>query len=204
MRSGHSVKPRSGSHVNRARKSVAPKRRSVSRPRVSPLARADPRYETNGGWKVHLTVGKHAYGSRVAAIKRWLKRYFSDFGPNAWKHLDGGDRHQKDFTIYLGSYATMVQFVAKLEASAVCRNLDQSNAGSADRIIGSTGRCAARFDPRGVIAGRGWRYGWQGIPFKEQDAIKRLAGVQPQRLASFRKSELRQMFGDYFLPEGVE
>src|SRR5262245_59116970 len=112
----------------------------------------------------------------------------------AWKHLNGGDKHAKDFTVYLGSYATMTRFVDRLESSQVSGSLGPSNAGSADRLVGSTSKCAARFDPRGNIAGRDWSYGWQGIPFKEQDVIRRLGRARPEPLAQGRKEELRQLF----------
>jgi hypothetical protein len=166
--------------------------------------RYDSRYENDGGWKVHLTVGAEAYERRVAAIKRWLRAYFGENGRKAWKHLNGGDKHAKDFTVYLGSYSTMISFVDRLESSQICGDLGPSNAGAADRVVGLTGKCAARFDPRGNTAGRDWFYGWHGIPFKEQDAIRRLGKAPPEPLADVRKEELRQLFGEYFLPDGVE
>lgn len=166
--------------------------------------RADARYETDGGWKVHLTVGPDSYERKVMAIKRWLEGHLSDHPANVWKNLHGGDRHEKDFTVYLGSYATMVEFVKALEASAVYEHLEASNAGSADRRIGLSDKCGARFDPRGVCAGRDWERGWNGIPFTQQDVVRKIGGAKPGPLAEVRKIELRQLFGEYFLPEGVD
>jgi hypothetical protein len=99
---------------------------------------ADRRYQVDGGWKVHLTIGPDSYERRMTAVKRWLRKTFQ----GSWKHLDGGDQHEKNFTIYLGSYATMMSFVNRLEADPIIRQLDASKAGSADRLVGNTGKSA--------------------------------------------------------------
>jgi len=170
---------------------------------VSPL-KPDPEYKENGGWKVHLTIGPDSYKQRVAAVKRWMRRNFEGEEGVDWKHLDGGDPHEKDFTVYLGSYATMMSFVRRLENDPIVQQLDACNAGSAERIVGDTGRAGARFDPRGRRAGQDWLYGWNGIPFAFEDSRKVLRKESPARAADRPKALLREMFGDYFLPEGIE
>jgi hypothetical protein len=51
-----------------------------------------------------------------------------------WKHLLGGDQHKKDFTVYLGSYATMMVFVNNLENDPIVKQLSDFNGGSADTL----------------------------------------------------------------------
>ena len=177
----------------------------------------DKRFEIDGGWKVHLTIEPDSYQRKAAAIRRWLKRVFAGQRSNIWKHLqEDGTKYQKDFTIYLGSYATMLAFVDFVEASSVLQHVDASKAGTSDRIVGKSGKCAARFDPRGKTAGHlQWFYGWEGTPFEDSDkrAEVRISGPALSRpvsresmeaIAIRPKTMLRQMFGDYFLPEGVD
>jgi hypothetical protein len=103
-------------------------------------------------------------------MKRWLDAYFEGYPNFVWKHECGGERFEKDFTIYLGSYGTMVHFVADLEFSDISRHLDTSASGESDRIVGSSGKCGARFDPRGATGRSDWVYGSRGIPFKQKEA----------------------------------
>lgn len=166
--------------------------------------RSDPEYRVNGGWKVHLTIGPNSYKQRASAVKRWLSRNIGGTKHGDWKYLEGGDRHEKDFTVYLGSYETMIAFVNALEKDPIVEQLDASKAGSADRIVGDSGKVGARFDPRGK-AGLGWAYGWNGIPFELEDSRLVLGRTRSAQDAAERpKAVLRTMYGDYFLPEGVD
>jgi hypothetical protein len=122
-----------------------------------------------------------------------------------WKYLKGGDRHKKDFTVYLGSYETMIAFVNALEKDPIVEQLDASNAGSADRIVGDSGKVGARFDPQGKKAGQLWSYGWNGIPFRLEDwRFARAHTRSAQDAAERPKAVLKAMYRDYFLPEGID
>jgi len=150
---------------------------------------------------VHFSVGPESYQERTAKIKSWLKSHYRGGG----KFRNGGEKHEKDFTIYLGSYATMMAFVRFVEDDPIVLLLDPSNAGPTDRIVGATGKIGARFDPRGSETRReSWFYGYDGVPFTLEDQRASLARRKSRReLAEDRKTVLRQRFGDYFLPEGV-
>lgn len=166
--------------------------------------RPDPEYRTNGGWKVHLTIGPELYEQRASAVRLWLSQNVEGTESVDWKHLEGGDQHEKDFTVYLGSYATMIAFVNALEKDPIVGQLDASKAGSGDRIVGESGKVAARFDPNGQKAGPGWGNGWNGIPFASKDFRMFLATKRPQDAAKRPRSVLKAMFRDYFLPEGID
>ena len=167
--------------------------------------RPDPEYRISGGWKVHLTIGTDSYEQRASAVKRWLSSTIDGTVHVDWKHLEGGDLHEKDFTVYLGSYETMIAFVNALEKDPIVEQLDAFNGGSADRIVGYSGKVGARFDPRGEKAGWAWVYGWNGIPFAYEDARLVLTGKRSRRDAAERpRAVLKAMFGDYFLPEGID
>jgi hypothetical protein len=125
--------------------------------------RPDPEYRTNGGWKVHLTIGPNLYEERAATVNRWLSRNLEGTEGVDWKHCQGGTPHEKDFTVYLGSYENMIAFVTVLEQDAIVEQLDSFNGGPTDRIMGDSGKVGARFDPRGARAGQDWFYGWNGI-----------------------------------------
>jgi hypothetical protein len=164
---------------------------------------ADARYAEDGGWKVHLTVGPELYAQRSAKVGSWLRTKFAGQPSKVWKNLGGGDQNEKDFTIYLGSYATMMAFVDELERSDVIQQLDVSNVPGHDRPVGTTGKCSARFDPR-TPADWQWYYGSNGIPFTEEDVKKRLRRIPDAEIVRPRKAALRSRYGDYFLPAGVE
>jgi hypothetical protein len=166
--------------------------------------RPDPEYRTSGGWKVHLTIGPNSYEQRASAVKRWLARNIEGTEHVDWKHLEGGDLHEKDFTVYLGSYVTMIAFVNALEKDPIVEQLDDFNGPSSDRIVGDSGKVGARFDPRGERAGWDWVYGWNGIPFRLQDKRLVLAGKSGQDAAERPRAVLKDMFGDYFLPVGID
>ena len=122
-----------------------------------------------------------------------------------WKHLEGGTQHQEDFTVYLGSYETMNAFVTLLEHDPIVEQLDSFAGGPKDRIVGESGKIGARFDPRGERAGWNWVYGWGGIPYEPEDAKLVLYGkCSGQDAAKRPRAFLRTMFGDYFLPAGIE
>ena len=169
--------------------------------------RPDPEHCTNGGWKVHLTIGPNSgpnsYKRRVSAVDRWLSRNIERTKcPEDWKYLKGGDQYEKDFTVYLGSYETMIAFVNALEKDPIVKQLDASNAGPADRIVGASGKVSARFDPQGKEGGK-WTYGWNGIPFALQDW--RLTLTRPAQEAAERsRAALKAIYGDYFLPESID
>lgn len=160
--------------------------------------RADPEYSRKEGWKLHLTIGPVAYDQRARAVFGWLDKNFSS--RRYWKHLSGGDRHEKDFTIYLGSYATMMSVVRRLENDPTIQQLDACNAGSADRIVGDTGKIGARFTTNGFqIKGK------NGIPVADDDVSAVLTRGEALNMAIERsKASLRKKFGDYFLPMGIE
>jgi hypothetical protein len=176
----------------------------------------DPEYETGGGWKVHLTIEPVSYQQKVATVEDWLEAIFkskwrANFlwnadGVNVAKHLEGGEKHHKDFTIYLGSYATLMSFVRRFEDDPIVQQVDACKAGPADRIVGSTGKVGARFDPRGSRAGSQWVQGWNGVPFKPVEDTRKVFSKMESyaQVAERRKSLLRETFGDYFLPEHVE
>ena len=166
--------------------------------------RPDPEYRTDGGWKVHLTISPHSYQQRATSVRRWLSRNFNGTEGMDWKHLLGGDQHKKDFTVYLGSYATMMVFVNNLENDSIVKQLSDFNGGSADRIVGHTGKHGARFDPCDR-AGRVWLYGWNGIPFALEGARLVMGGKRSREDAAERpRMALRAIFGDYFLPRGID
>jgi hypothetical protein len=122
-----------------------------------------------------------------------------------WKYLTEGEPHEKDFTVYLGSYTTIIAFVNALENDPTIEQLDTSKAGSADRIVGDSGKIGARFDPRGQKAGRLWTKGWDGIPFEPMKDFHLIeAGKRPQDVTKRPRSVLKAMFGDYFLPQGID
>jgi hypothetical protein len=175
-----------------------------------PPIKPDPEYST-GGWKVHLTIGPDLYEQRVSAVKLWLKQNVEGTCPRDWKYRTGGDRHEKDFTVYLGSYATMIAFVNALENDPIVHQLDTPKTAS-DRIVGKSGKVGARFDPYG--RGKGWRgdwtYGWNGIPFQVKDKILAMEGTRTGNKTSWQDAAkrsspvLKAMYGDYFLPEGID
>ena len=172
-----------------------------SRSRMAAPFTNDPQSKTHGGWKVHLSIGPESYDERATKVERWLRRNYR----GEWKALDGGDMHEKDFTIYLGSYDTMMGFVGLFERSRIVGSIDSCKASTADRIVGSTGKCGARFDPRGSGTREVWYYGHDGVPFTLDD--KRAARAKrksPTELAAGRKNLLREQFGDYFLPPGAD
>jgi len=184
---------------SKSRKNLTQSRRNRFKP--------DPEYHEIGGWKVHLTVGPALYNRRTLTVKRWLRKNFEGEERFEWKHLEGGDKHQKDFTIYLGSHATLTSFVSHLESDPIVEQLDASNAGSSDRIVGSTGKVSARFDPRGRKAGSEWFYGRNGISFPLEDQLKVLARKNTQAWADAEehaKAVLREIFGDYFMPKDID
>jgi hypothetical protein len=150
------------------------------------------------GWKIHLTIGPIAYEKRVKDISDWLHKNFRF--DRDWKHLEGGDKHEKDFTIYLGSYATMMYVVQRLENDPIIKQLDVSNAGPADRIVGESGKIGARFTTNDLRI-----KGLDGIPVADKDAAAVL--IRGKALATAiqcSKASLRKRFGDYFLPLAVE
>jgi hypothetical protein len=132
-------------------------------------------------------------------MKDWLQKNFK----GSWKHLNGGDQHEKDFTIYLGSFATMMSFVRRLDNAPIVNQLDACNAGPEDRIVGDSGKLGARFDTKGTKERKGSfpLYGSNGVPI----ADRYWHMVLSDRKRAIRLSEelLRENFGDYFCPSEV-
>jgi len=190
-------------HVEGGFNAAAPAERGSAMTQMTTFL-ADARYAEDGGWKVHLTIGPELYEERSAKVGRWMEAKFAGQPSYVWKNREGGDEHEKDFTIYLGSYATMMAFVEELERSKIIEQLDASNVPSHDRVVGKTGKCSARFDPRGKLAGRDWFYGSNGVPFTKEDVMKRLRHVPDAEIVKPRKAALLAQFGDYFLPAGTE
>jgi len=98
-----------------------------------PPMETDPEYKKQGGWKIHLTIGPASYEQKAAEVKDWLQNNFR-ISWN-WKHLCGGDKHEKDFTIYLGSFPTMMDFVQRLNQDPVILQVDASNAGAVSQVV---------------------------------------------------------------------
>jgi len=178
----------------------------------------DPQHREQGGWKIHLTIGPKSYEQRITLVKNWLKKNFKALGRvevcsgggeshGSWKHLCGGDQHEKDFTIYLGSYATMLKFVRRIEGDPIVEQLDPCKAGT-DRIVGDSGKLGARFDPK---QDEGRFRGLSGMPFTLEEARLVASGKTPLERSTNRteaikrsKARLREKFADYFLPEAIE
>jgi hypothetical protein len=123
-----------------------------------------------------------------------------------WKHLDGGTKHEKDFTIHLGSYATMTAFVTMLEQDPIVQQLDRFNGGTEDRCVGDSRKVGARFAPTDKGTGSNWAYGWNGIPFAVPEDARQIfsRNCSRQEAADRPRAFLKAMFGDYFLPAGIE
>jgi len=175
------------------------------------MLKPDPEYRTCGGWKVHLTIGPTSYTERVAAVKGWLERNLDGIKGLDWKHGDGGDQHEKDFTVYLGSYATMTAFVVLLEQDPTSDQLDLFNGGNIDRIVGTSGKFGARFDLqeakvdlRGAKLVDKWHKGWDGIPFTVEDVHRVWGGKSGQDAAQRPRVFLKTLYGSYFLPEDID
>ena len=137
-------------------------------------------------------------------MKTWLQKDCR----GDWKHLSGGDKHVKDFTIYLGSYSSMMAFVCRLESDPIIQRLDLSTVGDSGRIVGVTNKVSARFDIQGKGFGD-WTYGWNGIPFTPEDVTESWSETgkeaeNKQRAASRPRRFLKRLFGDYFLPESAD
>jgi hypothetical protein len=167
--------------------------------------RKDREYDLQGGWKVHLTIGPNDYQKRATEICCWLKTHVK--GREPWKHLHGGEMHEKDFTVYLGSHATMMRFVSRIEGDPVINLLDPSKAGGEDRIVGKTGKLGARFDTGNTKYLKGWfdYYGSKGIPVADQYAVLKSRKCRNGHWLgpeAVRRSYelLKQQFGDYFEP----
>jgi len=127
-----------------------------------PKVGTDSEYTKQGGWKVHLTVGPANYDTHTTLLKLWLHHNFG----GTWKHLHGGEKYETDFTIYLGSRATLDRFVSIFEGSGALNLVVPSMAGSTDCIVGKSGKLAARFDTKGSAHEKGNfdYYGRAGIP----------------------------------------
>lgn len=163
------------------------------------LVGTDPEYVKQGGWKVHLSVPEENYNSNVALIKQWLQNFFG----GTWKHADGGEKHECDFTVYLGSRATLNRFVEVFEGSSAIHWVGESKAGSTDCIVGVTGKVSARFDTKATDheKGRFDHYGRGGIPIAQEyedlwppwnDPNTRTQAVELSRQL------LEKRFGTYF------
>jgi hypothetical protein len=99
----------------------------------------------------------------------------------------------------------MIAFVDNLEKDPVIEQLDAFNGGPTDRIVGKTGKVGARFDPGGQSVGQSWVYGKNGVPleFSEKSLILRRQRTWEEAV-EHAQSLLKEIFGDYFLPEDVD
>ena len=121
------------------------------------------------GWKVRINIddnGEKDYQVKALRIAGWLNYYFVTTCPlniysepdlqgynkkiQIWKHLDGGEKGIKDFTIYIGSYRDTMKFAQDVESSEIAAII---RLGRVTSETGSSGDCritdkiSGRFDP---------------------------------------------------------
>jgi len=163
----------------------------------------DPRFWVEGGWKIHLAIDREgSYLEKTAIVMTWLTENMRrDSKGDDWKERNGGDKYMEDFTIYLGSYQNLMEFVDALEADdKVMAQLGPSyrgHKGGMERIVGVTGKLSACFH-----ACPGAK-GLSGLTLMDPGEIIPLVlqWWQPREAATETTFALHcERFGDYFWP----
>ncbi|MCX5708681.1 MAG: ATP-binding protein [Candidatus Omnitrophica bacterium] len=158
----------------------------------------DNDYGKNGGWKLHLTVKPENY----AAVDKWLfNNHERQYGQ--YKLLRGGDRGEKDFTIYIGSWENAKRVADKIE-SEIGHFLEKSKA-SGDKMFSNKGLVAGRFDIQHIELYKEYKNeGRNGVPFDDRAVTDRNWAPVGEREALITKhvdridAFLRDTFGEYY------
>jgi len=172
----------------------------MPKPEAPPMD-TDPEYKLQGGWKVHIAISPENYDSKVGRIAGWIQNNFK----GSWKHLHGGEKGEKDFTVYLGSWKTMQAFVERFEGSDLIELVIPCPS-SDDRLVGTSKKLGTRFDTKGTqgVKGHFPLYGLDGIPIAQE--YEDFWGpwnkpeVRTQALELSRKL-LAKRYGSYFTGE---